>query len=107
MELPSKELFSAVTGVVIASNGMAYDGYSFEHHAAKLNIYELANKCKEWAFKEGYTLSSGTNNLSTLNRYSSLCEPIGDSIEYIEEFAETEPEAIFAACQWILDNKDK
>ena len=30
MELPSKELFSAVTGVVIASNGMASDGYSFD-----------------------------------------------------------------------------
>ena len=41
----------------------------------RLNIHELAHKCKEWACTYKYLLESGS----------------------------TEPEAIFKACQWILD----
>ena len=63
-----------------------------------INIYELAHKCKEWAL-ELYELRS------------HLCDNKGHCIIYglnypREEFMffteDTEPEAIFKACQWIL-----
>lgn len=75
------------------------------------NIYELAHKCKEWANALGYSIATwlygdwasckvythyqiGTDNGVTYTKYTS------------QHSGDTEPEAIFKACQWILDNKD-
>ena len=67
----------------------------------KINIHELAHKCKEWAYAKGYDLYS-TNGWAGL-------DPVGGdggSCYWIDEFtSDTEPEAIFKACQWILENK--
>lgn len=65
------------------------------------NIYELAHKCKEWALNLGYIL------YSTIYGYECYI----DSRSFIDNtpirfLAGSEPEAIFKACQWILDNKD-
>ena len=87
-------------GVDIDVNGMASDGYSFEHQLSKVNTYELAHKCKEWAFSKGYRL------------VSYLYEPdefVCDLRNLLDQDLftynrNTEPEAIFAACQWILNN---
>jgi hypothetical protein len=68
----------------------------------KINIYELAHKCKEWASSYGFSCMSRP-------RFSSgwLCELMSDYGVEDEQFeAKTEPEAIFQACQWILENKE-
>ena len=68
-----------------------------------INIYELAHKCKEWAYNDkslcGYSIE--------LKSYKSefgywLCELMSEDITFS---GDTEPEAIFAACQWIIDNR--
>lgn len=90
-----------------------------------INIYELAHKCKEWAKYDklfgnsGYDLYTehhrGTNYPSVMgekplnknynhyicfyNRHNIASSTIGQGI--------TEPEAIFNACQWILDKDSK
>ncbi len=73
-----------------------------------VNIHELAHKCKEWV--SGWWISSGT----TVNSYycalqylDKECNECGEP--YIDEvfFGDTEPEAIFKACQWILDKESK
>ena len=58
--------------------------------------HSLGNKCKQWAFNRMFFLSSGfdTDGAFCLDRMNSK-----------SFIAETEPEAIFKACQWILDNK--
>jgi hypothetical protein len=63
-----------------------------------VNIHELAHKCKEWARdKYDCTISS-----SIYKEYSKCW-----AITLDESFvAPTEPEAIFQACQWILDNNE-
>jgi hypothetical protein len=63
-----------------------------------INRYELAHKCKEWARdKHDCTVSS-----SIYKEYSKCW-----AISFDESFvAPTEAEAIFQACQWILDQKD-
>jgi hypothetical protein len=66
----------------------------------RINIYELAHKCKEWAFKHhNIILWSGLN---TCHYHTPIIE---------KSFTkDTEAEAIFKACQWIqwiYDNKDK
>ena len=64
------------------------------------NIYELAHKCKEWALKQGYYLHSHTKEYND-------CRCIVKSLDNItQQFScemDTEVEAIFKACQWIMN----
>ena len=80
------------------------------------NIYELAHKCKEWAYTNKYRLSSSQHRLNTKQEYyinnqiaSYFCSVyyITNDDSDIQMDANTEPEAIFKACQWILDKDSK
>jgi hypothetical protein len=62
-----------------------------------INIYELAHKCKEWA--KDYEFHS-----AILDNKAS-CELFSTSMDEQEFYADTEPEAIFRATQWVYDNK--
>lgn len=73
----------------------------------RINIYEFAFKCKEWALSKGYRLLS-------LNKECYLCDTEGlcDISEQLNQWSElfkanTEIEAIIKACEWILEKKDK
>jgi hypothetical protein len=73
-----------------------------------INIHELAYKCKEWALAN----SNYTSFCTQFEKYQFSCY----LYKFINIFAEkqttytfradTEPEAIFNACQWILENKE-
>lgn len=66
-----------------------------------INIYQLAHKCKVWALEQGYSVMSRTRLFG-----GWVCELMTDyGVEDIQFDADTEPEAVFKACQWILDNK--
>lgn len=68
-----------------------------------INIYELAHKCKEWALKHHYKVISKPDNVPGLwKAYVNLSLTSKHG-----EVADTEPEAIFKACQWILDKDSK
>ena len=69
------------------------------YEADSISIYKLAHKCKEWAYNNSYTLRSQLK--------VCYCRfPIHNDIEEKIFKADTELEAIFKACQWILDNKN-
>ena len=65
-----------------------------------INIHELAHKCKEWALSKGYTTLSGNNHL-VLNS-CSICRTMTDD-DWLDFYSDTEPEAIFKACEWIME----
>lgn len=82
-----------------------------------INIYELAHKCKEFAETKGYSIMSRPKSLNQksfkarafviLDEEYKMCTFRLNVLNF-EEYqyeADTEPEAIFKACQWILDNK--
>lgn len=93
---------------------------------SQINIYELAHKCKEWAHNLGYNITSGYSDMNydgdsdmpDYRIYSTINLRCGyhsyNSKHDVDEWHEdmifdmniTEPEAIFKACQWILDNKE-
>ena len=109
-ELMSEELMSEVlklniTYIERCNNSIIYK-ISVYDREEEVNIYELAHKCKEWAYsKHGYLLNSRrTFKTKYLLGY---CEVVKDCEFYYSEYSNTEVEAIFKACQWILDNKDK
>ena len=63
-----------------------------------INIYELAHKCKEWALSKECELLSCIRDENT-----SLCDIYSDVLDCkFTHYANTEPEAIFKACEWIL-----
>ncbi len=69
-----------------------------ELYSKSINIYELAHKCKEWALSKECELLSCIRDENT-----SLCDIYSDVLDCkFTHYANTEPEAIFKACEWIL-----
>lgn len=67
-----------------------------------LSDNDWAALCKEWARTLKYIVNSRPDNIPTLwEAYINLSLTSAH-----RESAKTEPEAIFAACQWILGNKE-
>lgn len=70
-----------------------------------INIYELAHKCKEWANNKSYFAFSGTDSLYETGKCQFyFWEGIEPSKSQMFT-ADCEINAIFKACQWILDNE--
>lgn len=109
----SKELLSAVLGdtvyeIQLLESNAIFGGVqlwvSSDEYDMAVNIYELAHKCKEWAFNQGCVL----HTYSRPTVFNCVCK-INHGKEYeVNTFIlDSEPEAIFKACQWILTEKDK
>ena len=120
MHLPSKELLGEVLKIskylllsahihndtvhyFIQGNTVFETENTIVNNHKTINIYELAHKCKEWALFEGHILSSWMTN--PMNEIECCCR--SNNIDRYPFQANTEPEAIFKACEWILENKDK
>ena len=122
--LPSKELLSEVLDTTITE--LAFKNNYVEYTSSisgnpycyitydKINIYELAHMCKVWATENKYTILTEDmypngyfayvlSNKESIENYGYLCEH-----KVIKDIPhnKTEPEAIFKACQWILDNRN-
>ena len=68
-----------------------------------INIYELAYKYKEWALAKGFKINSRLTGKD--KNYAEILSCKNSAI--IAFFYEdTESEAIFKACEWILENKE-
>ena len=69
------------------------------------NIYELAHKCKEWASTHNYSVISGWEMTHWGGAYRVEVFRNSNNILFSMSTVDTEPEAIFKACQWILDKE--
>lgn len=102
----SKELLSEVLGFTVVERyiedtvsfglQIAYKGT--EDEWTYINIYELAHKCKEKAYSLGFDIYSDLNGADVCHIGSNYSiAPFHHNV--------TEIEAIFKACEWILENK--
>ena len=111
----SKELLSEVLGIEVwnikdASTGALYvpdNAIGFEYKdcmAGAANIYELAHKCKEWIISKRHdVLSGGIED----GKYSCYLDSQSTENEVLNaHYANTENEAIFLACEWIMEQKE-
>ena len=126
-----KKLLSEVLNVTINSvltdKDSMYEYFDVEHEDSgsyiivtlnagykAINIYELAHKCKIWAWKNGFLIRSRSTFGSGFE--SGYCEIENIHKGWTDEFFTaktlnkyesmmTEPESILEACQWILGNK--
>lgn len=156
MKLPNKELLREVLGstmyeveVNTTQQNMINCWYD-ENSVNYINIYEIAHRCKQWAYRqkigkdsayyngcgysqgykmrdinivtkkeEGYYVAGIDNgeDLTTCleyygitgrdNHYIECFNLEANTIEEVRFYAKTEPEAIFKACEWILQQKKK
>ena len=112
----SKELLKEVLdieGVVleiaVIGNLLRWADTSNYVSARKINIHELAHKCKEWANSKGYMIKSTTNGTAQYKGFASVSyteKRLGDTLKNFG-LVSTEVEAIFKACEWILKQKEK
>jgi len=116
----NKELLSKVLDINLKDNVcVVVDNeihISFEDRVDKINIYELAHKCKEWIIdmEQNQGICTHKTFYTQTDGYEWYCGFASIQTTYDDEAilkdiskADTEVEAIFKATQWILDNKDK
>lgn len=108
----SKELLSEVLGInsilmgpiLEPENKIGYLVYGSQNtlqeirsNHKQINIYELAHKCKEWAFKQGY---SYLGNKGLINIYSKTETIVAIMDENVVNWFDVYID--FKACEWIL-----
>ena len=74
-----------------------------------INIYELAHKCKEWAYNQNYQLRSSYKSFEMGEAWCEVIARAPDNDIFLlmsNTGADTEAEAIFQACEWILNKKE-
>ena len=101
----SKELINAVLNVEIKDVYFAPNGMFFETWNGREYTNDFFFDCKEWAASKGFELFSARLRGKTRIVYNcSLYGEYGDE----EDFNSTsEQQAVFDACEWILNQKDK
>ena len=118
------ELLSEVMGIHIyerkKSAQTSIIRYAFdaigERRDGSINIYELAHKCKEWALDNRYIITTMPNltekkwrntSIRLLHFYSSRKDRHIQQHHPDNRFeGDTEAEAVFKACEWILKYKE-
>jgi len=106
----SKKLLSEVLNKRCSKVGMfgsiyiEYTWMSSPYYVdSKINIYELAHKCKKWAYDKGWLLQVRTGKkLSVIDIFNSENREL-----FIRKqvSCNTEPEAIFKALKWIVETE--
>lgn len=95
----SKELLSEALGIDIRKinnsilDGNLYYYKTFVKCKSKINIYELANKCKVWAYNKGYEIVSLAHMIRIYKN--------GYEVYYTNSTL-FDLDMFFKACQWIL-----
>lgn len=107
----SKELFEAVMGIEtdrlfctgsFIKNDSNYLSTSIIEEN-KISINDFFFKCKEWVLEQRYGLTSYMVKKDS-GRATVWKHELGKSKRFIST---TEQQAVFDACQWILNNKDQ
>lgn len=76
---------------------------------SETNINDFFFDCKEWAFRQGYIISSGLTPVLGVNKDGwaevfSSSTPLEGKLHTFKQLSE--PEAVFKACEWILEYKE-
>ena len=110
MKLPSKELLSEVLGLKInlveideARNKVFYYCNQFGKITGEISTFELAHKCKEWA-KLKHFIDIDSHPGCARWGAKAVSHNGKPSVFYEQVFiGRTEPEAIFKACEYIME----
>ena len=82
------------------------DNQNSKSRVKAINIYELANLCKEWAYRYGYEIAS--YKLQDIHNKPYRCILAHNNLQLNRDmrygfYADTEPDSIFLGCEYILE----
>ena len=110
----SKELVCEVMGyknpcLLEVEGSFLYLYKELGQNITKINIYEFAHKCKEWAFQE-HKVDFEIIRMKDVKNYGKVFVRIHtihtNSINGEEFYPfSIEPEGVIKACQWLSDNR--
>lgn len=116
MKLLSIELLSEVLGFEVDEidfdkESNEIEPWSSNNYGECHNIYELAHRCKVWAIESHFMyVISGGSTVYPFDTFRAKVKYSGDTdTDFLNEseyfYALSEPEAIFMACEWILNRE--
>ncbi len=103
----SKELLSEVFKLNICEAYIENNNLYFDMGLPliqRINLYEFAFKCKEWALKKEFIVHSSPTQKK---EFTSIAQNFNMNQLYYGKnqfYALTEIESILKACEWILEN---
>ena len=110
----SKELLSEVLGyealpTQVSTKNLQYIDKRRKHgafHPCCINIYELSYRYKEWAKEQKYKIITENRDYGTEYIIINKNDTIFGEYEILHsDYAKTEQQAVFDACQWIYDHQ--
>lgn len=110
----TKELLSAVLQrhielFEVNGNEVVYTSHHYFSpvYAKSINIYEIMHLCKIYVTGKSIGIDSGYSSSYKGKLSKAFCNLYLDATGYCSKFfeADTEPEAVLAATQWVLNNK--
>lgn len=82
-----------------------YYRYDDEDEECEISIYEFSFKCKKWALEQDFALNSGISDHIAKVKFAVITNNCHNSYKTFN--SDTEQQAVFDACQWILENKEE
>ena len=101
--LNDKKILLSKNDLLIGDNVLLFDNQC--NYLVNINIYELAHKCKEWA-KLKYFIDIDSHSGCARWGAEAVSHNGRPSVFYEQVFiGRTETNAIFKACEWIMEQK--
>lgn len=107
-DLLSEELLSKVLGYkvdYIIGFETKYVIYHSEMGGESISYYEFSDKCKDWALDNGFEIYSKRTKNKGVAKIKKYIDGSKRKKLICCKIANTEIEAIFDICKWILNNK--
>jgi hypothetical protein len=108
----SKELFEAVFGakimilIIVGRKNSKFIQYAYGYTGVHtLSVNDFFFMCKEWAALKNLSLISGRYG-TTDEYFCEISEPLDEDTMNIL-YADSEQQAVFDACEWILNTEIK
>ncbi len=105
---PNTERYTYRIAVAYGKSTVEAIDHKWQGMIGTVNIYEVTHKCKEWAYEQGYGVETilmshkgnqqGRAEIWTNRGAVTTCDTVTGSF-----IAETESQAIFLACEFILE----
>lgn len=73
----------------------------------RINVHELAHRCKEWALRMGFSIETKLSGVEIIRQSTGVIEAVIQNMSQHDSFIPYDPFYDIKACQWILDNKDE
>ena len=100
---PTDEIQECYVDIQESTGRVMWFGKKYKDCRSEIDIHRVAHKCKEWASTHNYSVISGWEMTHWGGAYRVEVFRNSNNILFSMSTVDTEPEAIFKASEWILE----